>query len=264
MTGRIGSFFGLCKEIWDYRTVMMAMVRRNTAGRYKSTFIGFGWHLLMPVMMILVLNLVFGTIRPKPIADFWIYLSAGMFPVTFMSGCLRGNAIKSNANYIKKMYFPKEIVILADVIAQMLTLVFAYLVIVIVILSAGQPVNWYGMGFLLVELFMMFIFGVGCSMIMSTVSVFVKDVGYLASVLMRLIVWVTPTFFMVSEAKGILQAIVWFNPFTYFVEVYHQILYFNRFPDGYLIGMCALITLGTLAVGWYVFARYKDRFAEVL
>ena len=260
----VNRFFGLCKEIWDNRVVMMAMVRRNTAGRYKSTFIGFGWHLLMPILTIMVLNLVFGTIRPKPIADFWIYLSAGMFPVTFMSGCLRGNAIKSNANYIKKMYFPKEIVILADVIAQMLTLVFAYLVIIIIIMSAGQPVNWGGMGFLIVELFLMFLFGIGCSMIMSTVSVFIKDIGYLASVMMRLVVWVTPTFFLVSEAKGLLATIVWCNPFTYFVEVYHDILYYNIFPETYLILWSVGLAIGVLAAGWTIFAHYKDRFAEVL
>lgn len=253
-----------CKEIWEYRNVLMALIRRNTAGRYKNTFVGFGWHLLNPILLILVMDLVFGTIRPRPIDDFWIYLSAGMFPVTFMSGCLRGNAITSSANYIKKMYFPTEIAVLANVIAQFLALIFAYLIIIIVILSYGQPVNWFGMGMLIVELILMFFFAVGCSMLISTATVFVKDIGNLASIIMRLVIWITPTFFFVSEAKGILATIVWFNPFTYFVEVFHDVLYYQTFPNLYFIGMSALLALCAMVIGWTFMNHYKSRFPEVL
>lgn len=261
---RVKKFTDNLKEIWEYRTVMMAMIRRNTAGRYKNTFVGFGWHLLTPILLIIVFDIVFGTIRPKPIPNFWIYLSAGMFPVSFMSGCLRGNAITSSANYIKKMYFPREIAVFANVIAQLLALIFAYLVVIIIILSYGQPVEWFGMGFMFVEIFLMFLFGIGCSMIMSTLTVFVKDIGNLASVCMRLVIWVTPTFFMVSEAKGILETIVWLNPFTYFVEPFHDMLYYKIFPDMYLVGVSAVIAIVTLVVGWIIFGHFKDRFAEVL
>ena len=51
------------KDIYANRVILLALVRRNTAGRYKSTYIGFGWHLLMPVLMIIVLHIVFDSIR---------------------------------------------------------------------------------------------------------------------------------------------------------------------------------------------------------
>lgn len=133
------------KSVYDNRVILMALIRRNTAGRYKSTYVGFGWHLLMPVLMIVVLYIAFNSIRTRPIEDYWIYLSSGMFPIMFISGCLRGRAIQSNASYITKMHFPREIVILASVITDFLSVVFAYVFIIMIILSSGQYVNWWGM-----------------------------------------------------------------------------------------------------------------------
>lgn len=252
------------KSVYDNRVILMALIRRNTAGRYKSTYVGFGWHLLMPVLMIVVLYIAFNSIRTRPIEDYWIYLSSGMFPIMFISGCLRGRAIQSNASYITKMHFPREIVILASVITDFLSVVFAYVFIIMIILSSGQYVNWWGMAMIPVELFIMLVFGIGCSMLVSTVTVFVKDVGYIMSVCMRLVFWITPTFFLISEAKGLLSQIVWYNPFTYYVETFHEILYYGVFPDPMYILVSIVLALVFLFVGEAVFNRYQDRFPEVL
>lgn len=253
------------REIYEHRVELMALIRRNTAGRYKNTFLGFGWHLLMPILTTLVLYVAFTSIRARPVEDLWIYLSAGIFPVTFLSGCLRGRVIQNSANYIKKMYLPKEIFVLAETITNFLTLIFSYMFIIIVILASGQPVNWFGMALLPLELILMFLFGIGMSMIMSTISVYVQDVGHIVSVVMRLIIWVTPTFFFMSEVEGkLLGTIAWMNPFTYFVETFHKILYYNTVPDLKLIMVSIFISVVVLIVGKIIFNRYKDNFAEVL
>ncbi|MBO7205693.1 MAG: ABC transporter permease [Candidatus Methanomethylophilaceae archaeon] len=252
------------KDIYANRVILLALIRRNTAGRYKSTYIGFGWHLLMPVLMIIVLHIVFDSIRARPLEDFWIYLSAGMFPITFISSCLRGRAIQANARYITKMKFPREIVVLASAITEFISVVFAYVVIIMVILLSGQHVNWYGMFMIPVQLALMFIFGYGCSLLVSTVTVFVKDVGYILSVAMRLVFWLTPTFFLISEATGVLEKIVWYNPFTYFVETFHQVLYYGTLPEWWMLGVCAILAAVFYLLGEAVFNRYQSKLPEVL
>ena len=104
------------RDVYDNRIILMALVRRNTAGRYKSSYVGFLWHLLLPVLTIVVLTITFTYIKPRPIEYFWIYLSAAMFPVTFMSSSLRGRAIVANSKYITKTSMPREIVVLASVL----------------------------------------------------------------------------------------------------------------------------------------------------
>jgi ABC-2 type transport system permease protein len=252
------------RDVWNNRVILMAMVRRNTAGRYKSSYIGFAWHLIMPVLMIVVLYITFTSIRPRPLEDFWVYLSAGMFPVTFISSCLRGNAVTRNAKYITKMHFPREIVVISSVMTDFLTVVFAYVVIIMVILLSGQYVNWTGMLFIPVELLLMFMFGLGCSYIVSTITVFIKDIGYFMSVAMRLVFWITPTFFLVSEAKGLLSSIVWYNPFTYYVETFHDILYYGIFPHTELVLMSVALAVVFFLAGIMIFFHYEKRFPEVL
>ena len=252
------------RDVYDNRIILLAMIRRNTAGRYKNSYLGFFWHLLLPVLMIIVLYITFSSIRPRPVPYFWIYLSAGMFPITFISSSLRGRAIVSNANYITKMKFPREIAVIASVLTDFLSVLFAYTVIIMVILLAGQPVNWYGVLMIPVALILMLIFGIGCSYLISTVTVFIKDVGYFMSVAMRLVFWITPTFFMIDEAKGLLRDIVYYNPFTYYVEVFHDILYYGQFPHIEYLVMCVILSFSFFMLGASVFFHYEKRFPEVL
>ena len=252
------------KDVWANRIILMALIRRNTAGRYKSSYAGFVWHLFLPVLTIVVLVITFTAIRPRAIPDFWIYLSAGMFPVTFLSSCLRGKAITTNAKYITKMKIPREIVVIASVMTDFLTVIFAYLVIIIVILLAGQPVNWAGMAMIPVALLVMLYFGIGCSFITSTLTVFVKDIGFFLSAVMRLVIWITPTFFLASEVTGLLGLIVWYNPFTYFVEVFHDILYYGTMPHLNYMLICVALAAGTFIFGAWMFFHYEKRFPEVL
>ncbi len=252
------------RDIHANRTILSAMVKRTTAGRYKSTALGFAWNMVTPLLTILVLYVVFTTIRTRPIPDFWIYLCAGMFPVTFMSGCLKGRAVLNNATFITKMKFPREIVVISDTLMQLLSVVIVYLIVIIVILSYWNPMNWGAALMVPVMLIVMFVFGLGCSLALSTACVFFRDLGHFMAIAMRLVVWITPTFFMASEATGVLGTIVWYNPFTYFVEVFHDLIYYTRMPDPTQVLICCCLAVGTFLVGWAVFEHYKNRLPEVL
>ena len=252
------------KDIYANKTVLLALIKRNTAGRYKNTYVGFIWHLLLPVLMIVVMDITFSYIRPRAMESFWIYLSAGVFPVSFMSSCLRGRAIVANSKYITKMKIPREIVVLAAVASEFFTVIFAYMFIIIAILLAGQPVNWFGVAMIPVGLMLMCIFGLGCAYLISTITVFVPDVGYFMSIAMRLVIWITPTFFLASEAKGLLALIVWYNPFTYFVEFFHDILYYGMVPELKYIVMCVVLAAAFLLIGASVFFHYEKKLPEVL
>ncbi|MBO4551965.1 MAG: ABC transporter permease [Candidatus Methanomethylophilaceae archaeon] len=252
------------REVYENRIILMALIRRNTAGRYKSSYVGFAWHLFLPILTIVVLVITFTAIRPRAIPEFWIYLSAGMFPVTFLSACLRGSAITKNAKYITKMKIPREIVVIASALTDFLTVVFAYLVVIIVILASGQYVDWSAVAALPLALLFMLIFGMGCSFITSTLTVFVKDIGHFLGVAMRLVIWVTPTFFLASEATGLLGIIVWYNPFTYYVEMFHDILYYGIVPHMEYVVIAIIMAVVVFLFGAAVFFHYEKRFPEVL
>lgn len=252
------------RDIYDNRIILSAMIKRSTAGRYKSSVLGFAWNMLAPVLTLIVLYLVFTTIRVRPIPQFWIYLCAGMFPVSFMSGCLKGRAILNNASFITKMKFPREITVIADTTMQMFSVVIVYLTVIVIILSYGNPMDWAVALVIPLVLCVMFVFGLGCSFLVSTICVFLRDVGHFMSIAMRLVVWITPTFFLASEATGLLKTLVWYNPFTYFVEVFHDLIYHNVMPDTSQVLLCCGLAASMFLIGWAVFEHFKKRLPEVL
>ena len=67
---------------------------------------------------------------------------------------------------------------------------------------------------------------------------------------MRLVIWITPTFFLASEATNLLGILVWYNPFTYFVECFHDIIYNGMFPTMEYLGVCFILMTVVFLVGW--------------
>lgn len=78
------------REIYESRNILRSLVSKNLFGRYKNSVLGFGWHFVMPIIMLVVYYVVFTEVRASPISDFWVYIAAGIFPFNFMVSNLTG------------------------------------------------------------------------------------------------------------------------------------------------------------------------------
>lgn len=255
----------ILKSITDNKLVISAMVERNLKGRYSKSTIGIAWNLLMPALLILAVWLVFTQVKTfHTEQDFWIYLSVGMFAMTTCSNCLRGRVFFTNASYVKKMAIPRWVEVLADVIAQFVTLVISYVLIIAAALIIGHGFDITIIVFLPVALVLLFFMCLGCSLLFSTLNVVSNDLGQFMIVISRVAVWLTPVFFFINDTADLLKTVTTCNPFTYFVEVIHQTIYWGNVPDLTYLGMAALIAFIFFAFGWVVFCRYEKNLAEML
>ena len=127
------------KEIYNSRNILKSLVIKNLIGQYRSSLLGFSWHLIMPLILLIVYYIVFTQIRASPIPDFWVYLASSLFPFTFMINNLTSGSscIIHNANILKKMYFPREIIVLSQVISTFIIMLIGYAIVVIGILLTG-------------------------------------------------------------------------------------------------------------------------------
>ena len=107
----------------------------------------------------------------------------------------------------------------------------------------------------------MFAFSLG-TILTSTVSVYYRDFEHLIVALTRILFWVTPIFYMIESLSGVLQFVIWFNPLTYYVRGLQDIMYWGIMPSVELIVACTAVSSVSLAVGLYVFEKFKDGFAE--
>lgn len=252
----------------DYRSyvnIFSALVFKNLFGRYKNSLLGFGWNFITPMIMMLIYYVVFTGIRQGSLPNFWIFLASGLFPFHFMVSNLIGgsNIIVGNVGMIKKMYFPREIIVYAQVFSSFIIMIIGYAIVLIAILLSGNSLSVNA--FMILPLFVtVFFFVTGYALIISALTVYVRDLQHFLSSINIVFFFVTPMYFTVDSVTGILSTIVWFNPFTYYVESFHQIIYFGNIPDIPILLMCIVLAIVSLILGHVIFGKLKRGFAERL
>jgi len=254
------------KEVYKNRNILYSMIVRNFKGKYKNSYLGFAWHFVTPLIMIILFYVVYTGIMQRNIDNYWVYLSVGMFPFSFFqhnmgsgSGC-----IVSNAGMIKKMYFPREMIVLSQVISTFITLIIAYSAIIVLMFLSGYPFNGLALLLLPILLILSAIFAIGYVLVLSAITVYVRDVQYFIEATARVIFWITPVFYLAEDINGLLNDIIWYNPFTYYIVTYHDILYYHQVPDLFQFGVCCILSVSALIIGLIVFNKLKGRFAEEL
>ncbi len=120
------------RELIRYRELIVNLTIRELKARYKSSVLGFFWSLLNPLGMMLVFTVVFTVMQPNnQIEKFPIFLLCGLLPWNFFSaGVMTGaNSIVANGNLVKKVYFPREVLPIASVLANLVNFLLALIVL---------------------------------------------------------------------------------------------------------------------------------------
>ena len=266
MKSRFEQFKQDSKEIFESRSILVSLIRKNLFGRYKNSLLGFSWHFIMPLIMLVVYYVVFTEIRRSAIPNFWVYITSALFPFFFMISNLTSGSgtIVSSASMIKKMYIPRELFVIAQVLSSLIVMLIGYSIVVLAIAISGYPLN-YAMLCLLVPLIIsMTLFVTGYVLFFSSLTVYIRDVQYFLTSLNMVFFVMTPMYFMPEQIAGILGEVIWINPFTYYVMGYHSIVYFGQSPELNVIVMCVLLPVLSLIVGIYTFHKLKGGFAERL
>ena len=174
------------------------------------------------------------------------------------SGC-----IVNNSGMIKKMYFPREIIVLAQVLSAFIIMILGYIVIMVTIVISGHS---FTVSALMLPVFftLLLLFVLGYTLFFSAITVYVRDVQYFLTSISMAFFFMTPMYFTLDNVSGLLSKIVWFNPFTYYVEALHQIIYYGNLPSLNITILCAALPVVSLLIGAYTFHRLKSGFAERL
>lgn len=257
---------GLVREIYNSRYMISALVCKDLVGRYRNSVLGFLWHFVIPLVTFCVYFIAFSTIRIAPIPDFAIYLSSGLFAFTFMTSNLSGGAatITSNASMVKKMYFPREILVLSRIISTFIVMLIGYVIVFLAIILTGFSINIWTIWLFPFLLILVLIFTLGYVFLFSALNVYLRDIQYGLQSISMVFFFLTPMYFLSSTATGLLKTTIWLNPFTYYVEAIHDCIYFGEMPSLFIICMCIVFSLISCIVGFVIFEKLKSGFAERL
>ena len=126
------------RELPQYRQVLFNLVARDLKVKYQRSILGFVWTLVYPAAMIGIYMVVFGLVLRSSLENFWAYLIAGLLPFQFISGAVTEGAaaIRSNANLVRKIYFPAEILVIATVTAKLVEFLLQMLIGIVLVIFA--------------------------------------------------------------------------------------------------------------------------------
>lgn len=259
MTG----FVEYVHEIYSYRQILIALVKKNLIGRYRNSVLGVLWNFVTPFLMLFMYYLVFTQIRSTDLPNYWLYLASGIFSFNFMLSNLNSGSscIISNSSMIKKIYFPREIIVFAQILSSAFIMVVGYILLLAVLIVSGMNLT---LSLLLIIPFLLLnvIFVTGYTLLFSAISVYSRDVLFFINSIAIVFFFVTPLYFCVDSITGFFEVLVWVNPFSSFVMIFHDVFYYGTFPTSYLIGVSITYTMIASIAGSFAFYKLKRGFAE--
>ena len=266
ITDYYSSTKGNVNDFYSSRSILKSLIIKDLFGDYRNSFLGFGWHFVMPIVMMIVFYLAFTEGSKSSMPDFWIYICSAIFPFNFMLSMLTSGSgtIVNNSEMIKKMYFPREIIIIAKVISSFIIMILGYTAILCIIAAYGHTLVIKPLLLLPLIMILMAVFSLGFTLLFSSLTVYVRDIQHLLNSISVVFFFITPMYFVADQLTGIFKDVIRLNPFTYFIEACHSIIYFGEIPDSDILLACCLLPIISIIVGFAVFNHLKRGFAERL
>lgn len=270
--GHVRNIAELCRLLARHRQLIFEMARREIGERYAGQMLGAFWvvghPLIQMAIYVFVFALVFkakvGGTRPLPM-DYTTYLLCGLIPwIAVQEAMNKGvTAITSNANMVKQVVFPLEVLPVKGVITSFLTQLIATAALILyTLLQAGGLYPTYALLPVLIVLQAMAM--IGLSLILSVVSVYLRDMKDIIQVFCLVNMYLMPVFYMPDMVPEIFRPIVYLNPFSYFIWCYQDVFFFGAIehPVSWLI--FALQAALAFSIGFRVFSRLKVYLGNLL
>ena len=265
------------RELIRFRELIYNLVVRDLKARYKNSIMGFLWSLLNPLAMMMVFTVVFTVLLPanSQMPKYPIFLLTGLLPWNYFSaGMMVGtNSIVMGSNLVKKVYFPREVLPIASVLANLVNFLLSLVVLFGVLIAfRGQFSPWMWMLPIVILIQTCFILGI--VFILSTLNVFYRDIMMILDVAILAWFFLTPIFYSTASLPSsyrllniTLDVHRWLyilNPMASLIQAYRDLLYSGHYTDLDFFARTAVTALGILAIGYWFLIHYSGRFGEEL
>lgn len=258
--------FTKIKELYEYREMIVSLVRKDLRGRYKNSALGFLWTFINPLCQIIVYTVVFSQIFRMGIEKYYLFLTVVMIPWVFFSSSVSGGSMSvvSQQDLVKKIYFPREVLPISFVTSCFVNMLLSFIVVFAVIAVSGIGFNLKAIAFLPMIMIIEYVLALGITMITSACNVYLRDLEHIIGVLMMAWIYLTPVMYDINYIPENLRPIFYLNPMTSIALAYRDILYYKQVPQLSTLLSAVLIGLAALIVGSIVFDKLQRNFVEEL
>lgn len=261
------------KEVWQYRDLIYLFTKRNFVVSYKQTILGPAWIFLTPLFSSIVQAFVFGGIAGietdgVPMILFYLCSNAVW---GFFSTCLTNNAntFTANAYVFGKVYFPRLTTPLSNILSSVIRfgiqMILVLLFMVYYLIGGQVHPNWLCWLVIPVELVHLGILGMGCGIIVSSLTTKYRDLSVLVGFGVSLWMYLTPIVYPLSMmAEGWTKNLIMVNPVTIPVELIRYAVLGKGTMHWGFYGLSWLMTLAVALLGIMIFNKVERTFMDTV
>ncbi|RBW68902.1 ABC transporter permease [Bacillus taeanensis] len=254
-------------KIKENQNFIWVLTKREIKSQYKQSILGGLWIILQPLFLIMILTVVFSLFvrLPSEGLPYPLFLTAAIIPWRFFTGAAGGapKIITGFAGIIKQRNFYRPALVFVKLVSEMISFLFASISILLLMLYYGvmPGVNsFYAILIFAVQL----ILTLGVMFILAATNVYVRDIGLLTPLVMRVWFYLSPIIYSYSFIPIQYQPYLALNPMTGIIDGYRRTLLHNQLPDFTLLTYSFVFGLVVLLIGWFTFLKLEKNFADVI
>ncbi len=267
------SLLTLLNSVSSNRRLIFQMVKREVVGRYKGSIFGLAWSFLNPIFMLMIYTFVFSVVfkakwgegSTDSKEEFALILFTGMIVFGLFSEVINRapSLIISNVNYVKKVVFPLELLPVISMGSALFHTLVSLLILMIafIFFNGYLPLTIFYTPLIFLPLIFLTL---GVSWFLASIGVFMRDVGQTVSLLMTVLMFVSPIFYPISSLPQEFRGLIALSPVSFIIEQARSILIFGRQPDWLGLLTYGFIALIIMFLGYVWFQKTRKGFADVL
>ncbi len=254
------------KELYDYRQMILSLVKKDLRGRYKGSVLGFLWTFINPLFQLIIYTIVFSTILKSDIDKYYLFLFVALIPWIFFSSALTGGAssVLAQQSMVTKIYFPREVLPISYVTSSFVNMIYCFIIVFIIVFISGTKINFTAILFLPVVMIIEYFLALGIALVSSSVTVYFRDCEHILGIVSMGWMYLTPIMYSVEIVPDEYRNLFYFNPMTSIITAYRDILYYSKIPDMETLTNAVILAVLFMIAGMFVFGKLKKHFAEEL
>lgn len=249
------------KTFKKYRNLLVELVKKEIKLKYRNSYLGVIWTMLEPLLTMIVLTVVFSELLGKGTRDFPVYILTGRLLFSFYSNGTKSalKAVRNHSGMIKKVYVPKYMYPLSSVLSGYVIFLISLIVLAAVAAARGvYPTVW--LFWSVIPLLQILLLTLGSGMLLCTMAVFFRDIEYLWSVALMLLMYTCAIFYKIDSVMSGKNAWIFkYNP-LYAIIVNFRNAVFGQAPDFPRMLYAGAFGTVLLLFGTFIFYKEQDKF----
>ena len=208
------------------------LVHRDFTKKYKRTVLGIAWSILSPMLTLLIMNIIFGTMLGSSIEHYTIYLFSGQLIFSFFSDSTNEGmtSLLNNAEIFTKVNVPKYMFLFSKNVSSLINFGITLGIYFIFVIANGLPITWKFI-LLLYPIGCLVVFNLGMGLILSALYVFFRDIQYLYSIFTMLLMYMSAIFYSIETFPAWGQNLFLLNPVYLYIRYFRKIVIEGTIPS---------------------------------